>query len=80
MQKVRKKLRDQTGEHKIRTVWRTPCKIGTTNLTVGYFFEEPEVGKSTYVCRDMGNETAAYRAKRVYIDDINAIGVFCTPM
>lgn len=82
MKKVRRKLTCQSGETKMRTVWHSPCKIGTHNLKTGYFFDEPKVGMTTQVVWiPPSNDVMYFRAWSVYIEEVRSDGiVYCTKM
>lgn len=79
MEKVRRKVADEMGERKMRSLWKCRCKIGTTNATVAYFFDKPEVGVSTRLVRE--EELSGYKSTSVHIDDVYEGGfVFCSLM
>lgn len=79
MEKVRRKIADNNGERKIRTVWMCRCKIGTTNGTVAYFFDKPQTGILTTCVREA--DLTGYKTTRVYIDEVRDDDfVFCSLM
>lgn len=77
MQKKRKKLTDQYGETKMRTVWLCQTKLGTHSSMNAYFLEKPEEG----VLNQVVPATAGMyeKAKSVHVDEITVSGIiFCS--
>lgn len=73
IEKMRRKLTDEYGETRMRSVWKCRAKIGTHSSTVGYFFDKPEVGISSQFVRQ--SDQIYTKAMGVIIEKIDETGL-----
>ncbi|PGK51779.1 hypothetical protein CN918_28725 [Priestia megaterium] len=73
IEKMRRKLTDEYGETKMRSVWKCRAKIGTHSSTTGYFFDKPEVGVKSQFIRT--TDQMYTKAIGVIIEEIDEEGL-----
>lgn len=75
--KIRKRLTDQYGVTKLRTVCECSCKIGTTAKSVAYFFfDKPELNQSVWCVQSDVSSVVCKDPIRVVPDQFHDDGFF----